>query len=556
MPVSVKATGSWAAVTSGVTPTLVGSPAVGNRYFVWVVWKPYSTTCSVEGWTKVAEYADGSVGSGEGVGSVKVACFYRDWESGMGGPPISFSSTPFGFIAGCLMQLWQKTTAEPWDTPDYRTAPLPLTQAYSINADSPIDVPNGAAVMAVLGIRNDAAFGFGQNTLSAGPVRWVGLPSSPQNLSTSTGNDLSARYWHGATDSGGAAVSLALDGQLERPETGAALWVVQDVTALAAASFSDDFAHVDNTKWASYGGGTPAGGQLVLSHGVAARSLERYDLVGSSVCVQLVSIADGPGAVLEFGHGHGADVMVSIGIRDGKLINQDDEELADYSPVDHQWLRIREDGGTTYLEAGADRFSFTVVDSFPTPDLVDRGIIRLLPFGTTVATFAHLNPSPPPEGQASGTITYAGSAVGALNRQGQASGTISLESAAAVGHTEPLAGTSGAINVDSTATTGYTEPAAQASGTLWWNTIAAGQLVPSTGSGALHWSSTAVGHHAPKADALPAALSWVSTTAIGQREPSAQAAGQLSLASTAVATYAPNQPPGVIGWWPEVDGKP
>ena len=116
MAISLKTAGTWATLSADGTVAIPGSPASGDRMFLFVLWKPYTLTVTdPSGWTPIGtEYADGAVADGGGVGSVKVMAWYRDWQSGDSNPNVDFSGTP---IAGAVIMLWQKGGGDSWGTP-------------------------------------------------------------------------------------------------------------------------------------------------------------------------------------------------------------------------------------------------------------------------------------------------------------------------------------------------------------------------------------------------------------------------------------------------------
>jgi hypothetical protein len=57
MSISLKTSGAWIENTAAApTVTLVGSPVIGDRYYIWASWKTYTITASMPaGWTEVTE---------------------------------------------------------------------------------------------------------------------------------------------------------------------------------------------------------------------------------------------------------------------------------------------------------------------------------------------------------------------------------------------------------------------------------------------------------------------------------------------------------------------
>lgn len=254
MAPSLKATGAWTTFNGAISTaaSLVGSPSSGNRYYLWVTWKPYATTCSVAGWTEVAEYADGTVATNNDVGSVKVACYYRDWVSGDGNPTITWSAIPN--IAGYVMQLWQKDPSEEWRTPTFYTAARPATatsSGASMSSASPGGFASGqpGVIFCLAGIRDDAAT-FNRTTTSIadsnGTVSFNGnyVESPATHMSTTLGTDLAADLGYRLVTSigGSGDVQLTTSMTTTGADTGAVLWVLQGVEVPAAANTGAFFA--------------------------------------------------------------------------------------------------------------------------------------------------------------------------------------------------------------------------------------------------------------------------------------------------------------------------
>lgn len=241
MAVSLRVTGSWAELTADGSVAIPSTPQAGDRMFLFARWKDFSITASVANWTEVTQFADGSVASGNGVGSVKVACWYRDWQSGDSNPTIDFSANPTN--ASVVIMVMQKGADDAWATPLFRTAAMTnwTTTSQSVSAGSTLAVPGGSVVMGLIGIRDDTAtMTRPTNGIddAAGAITWNGnhVESPATHHSTTTGDD-------GAADLGyrlvsvGATATLRMTGTISAAETGAALWVVQPVNLAVTPSF-------------------------------------------------------------------------------------------------------------------------------------------------------------------------------------------------------------------------------------------------------------------------------------------------------------------------------
>jgi hypothetical protein len=129
--------------------------------YVFATWKDYAITAQITSpvaWTEVTEYADGAVSAGNGSGSMKVGCWYRDWQSGDTAPTLDFSSSPT--VAGVVMIVMQKAADDTWGTPGYATAAISAVTTWTAAASLPGDglgITAGDLLMALVGFRNDSA---------------------------------------------------------------------------------------------------------------------------------------------------------------------------------------------------------------------------------------------------------------------------------------------------------------------------------------------------------------------------------------------------------------
>jgi hypothetical protein len=136
---------------------------------------------------------------------------------------------------------------------------------------------------------------------------------------------------------------------------------------MKTAALTDTFATADATKWdyaATYGDVT-ATGQLHGINTTELHSVNSYDLTASQVIIQLANIGNG----FTFGV---YDDTVANGVaftaenRFTLVVASADLSVfkaVPYSPVNHRWLRIRENAGTVYFDVSPDRSTWTVLKS-------------------------------------------------------------------------------------------------------------------------------------------------------------------------------------------------
>lgn len=238
MAFSLRATGAWAEFTADGAVSIPGSPAAGDRMFLFAAWKAFGTTAQVtspQAWTEVTEFADGSVAAGANVGSVKVGCWYRDWVSGDGNPTLDWSVSPAPGVA--VVQVWQKGAGDAWRVPTFVTGVVTTAaNPWTSTSTGSLTVADGVVVFELVGIRDDSAT-FTRSTTTAleddgSPnVTWNGniVESPATHISTTTSNDISADLIHRFVTTGAAAVNLTATATLSAVETGSVLWVHQGI---------------------------------------------------------------------------------------------------------------------------------------------------------------------------------------------------------------------------------------------------------------------------------------------------------------------------------------
>jgi len=236
MAASYIAASAWIELEADGTVAVPAGGSAGDRIFLFAAWKDYAVTCQITspgGWTEVIEWADGTTGSGNGTGSVKVGCWYKTHDGTEStNPTMDFSADPTNSASAILIM--RPGAGESFPAPGYVTAAVSSgTSGATTESSATIAVPSGGVVMAIVGIRDDSAT-FTRGTDSgihdkANVVTWNGnyaeVPSS--HYTDATGDDLSADLGYRLVTTGAAAQTLTAYTLLSATETGAALWVVQ-----------------------------------------------------------------------------------------------------------------------------------------------------------------------------------------------------------------------------------------------------------------------------------------------------------------------------------------
>lgn len=244
MAISVRARTAWSVVTADTTVTIPTGSTTGDRMYVFAAWKAFGTTATVDGWTEITEFADGSVAAGANVGSVKVGAWYKDHTGSESNPTVDFSVSPAPG-AVCAITL-QKGAGDVWDTPTFVTAAISAATTWSATSSSTITIKDGAIVLELAGFRDDSATMTRSSTTAleddgSPNVTWNGnvVEDPATHASSTTSNDISADLIHRFVTTGASGVNLTATGTLAASETGAVLWVHQGISVPSSTSVAE-----------------------------------------------------------------------------------------------------------------------------------------------------------------------------------------------------------------------------------------------------------------------------------------------------------------------------
>jgi hypothetical protein len=568
MSISLKTSGAWIENTAAApTVTLVGSPVIGDRYYIWASWKTYTITASMPaGWTEVTEFADGTTASGNGTGSMKVACWYRDWMPSDSNPALTFS-TATGLLSQYVCQLWQKGAGETWDAPLYVTQTWPSASTATRSASTNTAVANGSVVMCLMGFADDSALMTRAATtaISASPaLTWNDnyVESPATHASTTTGNDMSCDLGHRFVTTGHAATALSANTTLTAAETGAILWVVQGVTTLPAIStLTADFDAGISAPWATTGGNpalvTSVGGAVQIAHTAAIQSNflyvagNTYSLIGDAAYLEVTDYGNQSLAshYFQFLMTNASEHQILFNAREGSLQaftwnGTTSTQVGSNLTLDttaHRWLRLRESGGTTYFDTAPDGATWTnrwsVANAISLTSVYPsiKCACEANEATGSQAVIDNFNVAPPttPTGTAAGSYTFAGSATGKRVPKGSAAGAYTFAGTAA-GKRVPKGTVSGAYTFTGTAA-GKRVPKASAAGAYTDAGAATGTRTPkSTATGTYTWAGATAGTTQRSATSTGTYIFTGSAT--GEKTQQGSAAGSYAWSGAATGT--------------------
>lgn len=237
MTVSFRAaSANWENGATGLTADeVLAVPAAqltGDLILVIGCWKDFAITAQVAGYTELIQNADGTTGTGNGTGSMKIGVWYKEATSDAEADPTLDFSTTVGLVGEGVILVFSRSLSL-WQTPLALAAPWTASGGpQTISAGATIDVPDGGAVIGVAAIRDDSAtFTRATTALSdaAGAITWAAnyVEAPATHASTTTGNDMSCDTGYRLVTTGAAGVTLrqSIDA-LSASETGNLVWIV------------------------------------------------------------------------------------------------------------------------------------------------------------------------------------------------------------------------------------------------------------------------------------------------------------------------------------------
>jgi hypothetical protein len=238
--VSFRAVGTWENGSTGLTADEVlavpAAQVTGDMMLAIGCWKDFAITAQISGWTELIEIADGTTGTGNGTGSMKIGVWYKEATTDTESDPTLDFSTTTGLVGEGVITVFSKSLSF-WSTPEYRQAAWTASAGpQTISAGTTIDVPTGSAVIGIAAIRDDSGtFTRASDNIrdSGSLVTWNGnyVESPATHASCTTGDDMSCDAGYRLVTTGAAGVTLQLEIEaLSASETGNLLWVVLNDT--------------------------------------------------------------------------------------------------------------------------------------------------------------------------------------------------------------------------------------------------------------------------------------------------------------------------------------
>lgn len=221
MAIALRAAGAWAAGSTAPAPTIPAGTTTGDIMLLYIGCKPFSSTINaIGGWTLVSgsDGTNGSVNSGIDTGSVKWACFYREWQSGDANPSISITSAN---VSLAVIKSYSKAAGNTWAVPaGAKGSDTSSGTGFSLtmDADPGITLDDMLDTFSTIAGNNAT---FGTPTLTATGATIATPTESPTTEgSTATGHDLESSASHALCTAGTATAAPVVGWTLSAAQTG------------------------------------------------------------------------------------------------------------------------------------------------------------------------------------------------------------------------------------------------------------------------------------------------------------------------------------------------
>jgi hypothetical protein len=235
MAIGLHTEGTWAAATATTQTLTLPTHSTGDMLILRVGMKhatlPGDITVDTAGWTQIDEHNNGTTASGNGVGDVEIAAFYREAASASETDPVvrfhaSVAATPSCGVATSF----SKGAGEAWVTPVGDSGSIAAATNYSATMASHISATANDWLVGYA-VTND------NTTLTVPTITQTGLTlaavveSPAAALSSATSNDISADGCYRVVNSGTSSAAAVFSGTNSVADVGAAMVIRLRVAA-------------------------------------------------------------------------------------------------------------------------------------------------------------------------------------------------------------------------------------------------------------------------------------------------------------------------------------
>ena len=277
MAITIRGTaGAWVAANATTQTVTLPTHQTGDMLLVRVGMKhatlPGDITCNTSGWARIGQFNNGNTASGNGLGDVQVAAFWKIATSGAETNPVITYHASVAATPSCASPVvFQKGAAEGWLTPVGDGGAIAAATNISATIQSHVTATTGDVIVAHL-VTND------NTTLTVPTFTQTGLTLSAVTeapataLSDATSNDISADACFRTVTAGTSSAAAVVTGTNSVADVGAA-WTTRlrvvpadegpaEVATGAGAAGDSDVSIASNTEIAT---GTGSAGDSTLN---------------------------------------------------------------------------------------------------------------------------------------------------------------------------------------------------------------------------------------------------------------------------------------------------
>lgn len=392
-----QASGSAGASTVSITPTLPGSAASGDRIYVFACGTTTSGTTPTS-WTVVGT-KDTTIGSGavaSGSGARRGTWYYRDYDGVWTMPAWTLTSTTNNshWVGAVALT---PTATYTFDTPTISTVGGSFNTATTSYTDT-----SAASVTTHTNGYLLAGSCFNDNvTSSACAITQTGATfgavTERCDGGTGTGNVVAGKI-HTCPVTTGASATITQTQTISAASQGETLFVEQTETAPSPAisTLTDDFntgTVPDAGKWSNAGAWTlDSGGLFITGSNVSGQMLSAvtYNFTGDALYAQLKSFTSSgnAGPPMYIGFGDASSLAFHGWAFQGSTASAYANDVTTGSTRTHtnnDWYRVRESGGSVFMDYSADGTNWTNLTSVTTPAGIAARYVVIY-FDTTAGT--------------------------------------------------------------------------------------------------------------------------------------------------------------------------
>lgn len=383
--------------TAGTVSITATQPATAATQRVFLYETATAATMSTPAsWTSLAlnqTIGSGAVAAGSGMRYYSVC--YRDWDGSWSMPAMALtSSTQLSHWIGAVA-LAKTSSGYTWDTPTISTVGSDYgTPNTSHSAVTGSLTTHSSGFLVIGSTQNDNVTSTGGALSQSGAT--FGTVTERCDGGTATGNDIAGTV-HTCDVTTGGTGALTFTSTLSAASEGGTVVIEQTETApppnAAMSTLTDDFntgGTPDAAKWVSGGGtSTLTSGNLVVATNSELDSLVAYDLTGSYALCQVRAITALGGFIVS-----GGGTFVGWTPSSTSSMDTIGANSLSRTHTSGDWYRIRESGGTIFLDYSANGTSWTNLDSAPPAGTVDAVKVGFFSDVAGSNTFDNFNTAP------------------------------------------------------------------------------------------------------------------------------------------------------------------